>query len=101
MAAAKGLLKRDVVFGHALRNAANPITTTVTGWFAALLAGSFFVESIFNYEGIGKVTVNALLLFDVPVLLGAILSVSCIYVVINIFTDLIYRAIDVRVGLEG
>lgn len=96
VARAKGLSPLVLEWKHALRNAANPIITSISGWFAALLAGSFFVESIFNYNGIGKVTVNALLMFDVPVLIGAIITVSGIYVLINIGTDLIYRSLDVK-----
>ncbi len=57
---AKGLSRRTVVFKHALRNALNPVITAITGWFAELLAGAFFVEYIFGWKGIGKVTVDAL-----------------------------------------
>ena len=51
---AKGLSKRAVVFKHALRNALNPVVTAITGWFAELLAGAFFVEYIFGWKGMGK-----------------------------------------------
>jgi len=57
---AKGLSKKAVIIKHALRNALNPVITAVTGWFAELLAGAFFVEYIFGWKGIGKVTVDAL-----------------------------------------
>ncbi|MDX1684776.1 MAG: ABC transporter permease [Saprospiraceae bacterium] len=100
MARAKGMGEWSVLRKHVFRNAGNPIITAVSGWFAALIAGSFFVESIFNYNGIGKVTVNALLMFDVPVLIGAIVTISGLYVLVNIITDLIYRALDVRTELE-
>ena len=98
-ARSKGLKEYAVIFRHALRNAANPITTTVSGWFAALIAGSFFVESIFNYQGIGSVTVRALIMFDVPLLLGAIIVISALYVLINIITDIMYAILDVRIQL--
>ncbi|HXL54767.1 MAG TPA: ABC transporter permease, partial [Chitinophagaceae bacterium] len=52
---AKGLSKKAVIFKHALRNALNPVVTAITGWFAELLAGAFFVEYIFGWKGIGKV----------------------------------------------
>ncbi|HWJ91695.1 MAG TPA: ABC transporter permease, partial [Flavisolibacter sp.] len=55
---AKGLSKRAVVWKHALRNALNPVITAITGWFAELLAGAFFIEYIFGWKGIGKVTVD-------------------------------------------
>ncbi len=51
---AKGLYKKTVIWKHALRNALNPVITAVTGWFAELLAGAFFVEYIFGWKGIGK-----------------------------------------------
>src|SRR5664279_5549041 len=54
---AKGLSKKTVILRHALRNALNPVVTAITGWFAELLAGAFFVEYIFGWQGIGKVTV--------------------------------------------
>src|SRR5258706_13815383 len=57
---AKGLRKRTVIFKHALRNALNPVITAITGWFAELLAGAFFVELIVACRGIGKITVDAL-----------------------------------------
>lgn len=57
---AKGLSTRSVIWKHALRNALNPVITAITGWFAELLAGAFFVEYIFGWKGIGKVTVDAL-----------------------------------------
>ena len=58
----------------------NPVITALSGWFAALLAGAFFVEFIFNFKGLGFVTVNALLNYDIPVILGALLfTCSSIY----------------------
>ena len=70
---AKGLGKMQVIWKHALRNALNPVITAVTGWFAELLAGAFFVEYIFGWKGIGKVTVDALEKLDFPVVMGSVL----------------------------
>src|SRR5690606_29409340 len=61
---AKGLNTSKVVWRHALPNALNPVVTAVTGWLAELLAGSFFIEYIFGWKGIGKITVDALDKFD-------------------------------------
>ena len=61
-AQAKGLSRRKVIKDHVLRNAMNPVITALSGWTAALLAGAFFVEFIFNYKGLGYVTVQALIL---------------------------------------
>ncbi|CAN5130678.1 ABC transporter permease [soil metagenome] len=96
---AKGLSTRAVIINHALRNALNPVITTITGWFAELLAGSFFVEYIFGWKGIGKITVDALEKLDYPVVMGAVLFSSVIFVIINILADALYAVIDPRVKL--
>lgn len=96
-ARAKGLPQSVVVFRHALPNALNPVITAITGWFAELLAGSFFIEYIFNWNGVGKVTVDALEKLDYPVVMGAVLLSACIFIVVNLFTDVLYRVIDPRI----
>lgn len=97
---AKGLSKRSVVFKHALRNALNPVITAVTGWFAELLAGAFFIEYIFGWKGIGKITVDALEKLDYPVVMGAVLFSAVIFVLINMLSDILYRIIDPRIKLQ-
>jgi len=94
---AKGLRKRTVVFKHALRNALNPVITAITGWFAELLAGAFFVEYIFGWKGIGKITVDALEKLDYPVVMGSVLLSACIFIAINIAADLLYSRVDPRI----
>ncbi len=94
---AKGLTKTTVIFKHALRNALNPVITAITGWFAELLAGSFFIEYIFGWKGIGKITVNALEKLDYPVVMGAVLLSAFIFICINILADFIYTLVDPRV----
>lgn len=96
---AKGLDKYKVVFRHGLRNALNPVITAITGWFAELLAGAFFVEYIFGWKGIGKLTVNALEKLDYPVVMGAVLLSAFIFILINILADILYRLIDPRIRL--
>lgn len=97
---AKGLNKRRVVFGHALRNALNPVITSITGWFAELLAGAFFVEYIFGWKGIGKVTVDALEKLDFPVVMGSVLITAAFFIAINILADIFYGIIDPRIRLK-
>jgi peptide/nickel transport system permease protein len=97
---AKGLKKRSIIFKHALRNALNPVITAVTGWFAELLAGAFFVEYIFGWKGIGKITVDALEKLDYPVVMGAVLLSAFIFILINILADLLYRLVDPRIRLQ-
>jgi len=94
---AKGLHKRTVIFKHALRNALNPVITAITGWFAELLAGAFFVEYIFGWRGIGKITVDALEKLDYPVVMGSVLLSACIFIGINILADVLYGVVDPRV----
>jgi peptide/nickel transport system permease protein len=96
---AKGLSKARVIFFHALPNALNPVITSVSGWFASLLAGAFFVEYIFSWKGIGKITVDALEKADYPVVMGAVVLVAVIFIVLNIVVDLLYKLLDPRIGL--
>jgi peptide/nickel transport system permease protein len=99
-ARAKGLSERAVIYRHALKNALNPVVTAIANWFASLLAGSFFVEYVFGYNGLGKTTVDALEMSDFPVVMGSILFITFIFVVINILVDMIYVWIDPRVKLN-
>jgi ABC-type dipeptide/oligopeptide/nickel transport system permease component len=97
---AKGLSKRTVIWKHALRNALNPVITAITGWFAELLAGAFFIEYIFGWKGIGKVTVDALEKLDFPVVMGSVLVTATFFIAINILADVLYGIIDPRVRLK-
>ena len=97
---AKGLGKMQVIWKHALRNALNPVITAVTGWFAELLAGAFFVEYIFGWKGIGKVTVDALEKLDFPVVMGSVLISATFFIVINILADILYGMVDPRVRMQ-
>jgi peptide/nickel transport system permease protein len=97
---AKGLPARVVVWKHALRNALNPVITAITGWFAELLAGAFFVETIFGWKGIGKVTVDALEKLDFPVVMGSVLVTSFFFIMVGLLSDLLYGLVDPRVRLS-
>lgn len=99
-AKAKGLSNRTIIYRHALKNALNPVITAIANWFASLLAGSFFVEYVFGYNGLGKTTVDALEMSDFPVVMGSILFIAFIFVAINILVDLIYVWVDPRVKLS-
>lgn len=95
---AKGLSKKSVIFRHALRNALNPVITAVTGWFAELLAGAFFVEDIFVWKWVGKVTVDALEKLDFPVVMGSVLVTASFFILVNLMADILYGIIDPRVS---
>jgi peptide/nickel transport system permease protein len=97
---AKGLSKRAVIWKHGLRNALNPVITAITGWFAELLAGAFFIEYIFGWKGIGKVTVDALEKLDFPVVMGSILISATFFILVNILADILYAIIDPRVRVR-
>jgi ABC-type dipeptide/oligopeptide/nickel transport system permease component len=97
---AKGLSRRRVIWVHALRNALNPVVTAITGWFAELLAGAFFIEYIFGWKGIGKVTVDALEKLDFPVVMGSVLVTATFFIFINILADILYGLIDPRVRIS-
>lgn len=94
---AKGLSRSKVIFTHALQNALNPVITAITGWFAELLAGAFFVEYIFGWKGIGKVTVDALEKLDFPVVMGSVLVTACFFILVNLLADILYGWVDPRV----
>ncbi|MGC4059121.1 MAG: ABC transporter permease [Chitinophagaceae bacterium] len=89
----------QVYMRHALPNALNPVVTAISGWTAELLAGSFFVEYIFGWKGLGKLTVDALDRFDFPLVMGSVLLSATIFVVVNLLTDLIYTRLDPRVRI--
>ncbi len=98
-ARAKGLSERRVIWRHALPNALNPVITSVSGWFASLLAGAFFIEYIFSWKGLGKVTVEALEKADYPVVMGAVLLIAVIFILINMLVDIAYKLLDPRIRL--
>jgi peptide/nickel transport system permease protein len=99
-AKAKGLTPFQVVRRHALKNALNPVVTAISGWFASLMAGAFFVEYIFSWNGLGKITVDALELSDLPVVMGAVLFIAFLFVIVNLLVDISYTLLDPRVKLE-
>ena len=96
---AKGLTRNQVIFKHGLRNAMNPIITAITGWFGELLAGAFFVEFIFGWQGIGKLTIEALDKLDYPVVMGGLILSSLIFIFVNISTDILLEKIDKRINI--
>jgi peptide/nickel transport system permease protein len=100
-ATAKGLSKKVVILKHALRNALNPVVTSITGWFASLIAGAFFVEYIFDFKGLGHETVNALTMFDFPVVMGAVLLIAFVFVLVNILVDILYTLLDPRIRIDA
>lgn len=99
-ARAKGLGATQVFMKHALRNALNPVVTTVSAWFAGLLAGTYFIEFVFNWPGIGLVVFNGIEKLDYPIIQGVVLFSAVIFVVVNTLADLLYGFIDPKVRLR-
>jgi peptide/nickel transport system permease protein len=99
-ARAKGLDERTVIVKHALRNALNPVVTTVSAWFAGLLAGTYFIEYIFNWPGLGLAAFNAIEKLDFPMIQGVVLFTAVVFVVMNILSDIVYAMIDPKVRLS-
>ena len=99
-ARAKGLSEYQIIKNHAIKNAMNPVVTAISGWFASMLAGAVFVEYIFGWNGLGKEIVNALNTLDLPVIMGAVLIIAIIFIIINIFVDIMYAWLDPKVKLQ-
>ncbi len=97
----KGLSKVEVIYRHAIKNALNPVITAISGWFASMLAGSVFVEYIFGWKGMGKEIVNSINTLDIPVIIGIVLTVSTLFITINILLDLIYTLLDPNIKLTN
>ncbi|MGI9205063.1 MAG: ABC transporter permease [Woeseiaceae bacterium] len=96
-ARAKGLPVHRVLLKHALKNAAVPIVTVIGISFALLISGVVVTETVFNIPGLGRLTVDAILRRDYPVIQGVILVFSATYVVVNLLVDLSYGLFDPRI----
>ena len=96
-ARSKGLSSIQILWRHALKNALTPVVTAASGWFASLLAGAVFVEYIFGWKGLGREIVAALNGLDIPVIMGAVITIAFIFTLINFCVDWIYMILDPRV----
>jgi peptide/nickel transport system permease protein len=94
---AKGASIRAILFRHALRNASVPIVTTIGIGIALLIGGVVVTESVFAIPGLGRLTVDAILRRDYPVIQGVILMFSGVYVLINLLIDIAYTVLDPRI----
>lgn len=96
-ARAKGLVERDVLIRHALRNALIPVVTVIGLDFGAYLTGSILTETVFSWPGLGRYVVLAISRRDLPAVQGAVLFLSVVFVVVNLITDVAYQKVDPRV----
>jgi ABC-type dipeptide/oligopeptide/nickel transport system permease component len=100
-ARAKGLRERVVVLGHVLRNAAIPIVTVMGLQFGYALGGAIIIEQVFSLPGIGRLTLNAVLERNYPVVQGAVLLVTFLFMLTTILTDSLYAVFDPRIRQSG
>lgn len=99
-ARSKGLSERIVIFKHALRNAAIPIVTMIGLSIARLFSGALIIETVFSWPGLGKLSYDAVLQRDYPVLMGTTLLVATMVVVGNMMADITYSLIDPKIRYE-
>ena len=98
-ARAKGLTRRKVIGKHTLRAVLTPLVTLAGLDLAGLLGGAIITEQVFNFNGVGKMSVNAIQRHDLPLVVGIVLLVASFVIVANIIVDLLYAVIDPRVRL--
>jgi peptide/nickel transport system permease protein len=96
-ARAKGMGHQDILFVHALKNASVPIVTVIGIGIALLIGGAVVTESVFAIPGLGRLTVDAILRRDYPLIQGLVLLFSFIYVLVNLLIDLSYTLLDPRI----
>jgi peptide/nickel transport system permease protein len=94
---AKGLAPRRVLVRHALKNASLPVVTIIGVGFALLIGGAVVTESVFALPGLGRLTVDAIVRRDYPVIQGVTLVVSGVYVLVNLVIDVLYVVLDPRI----
>lgn len=100
-ARAKGLRERAVVLGHVVRNAAIPILTVLGLQFGYALGGAIIIEQVFSLPGVGRLTLNAVLERNYPVVQGAVLLVTFLFMLTNVITDSLYAVVDPRIREHG
>jgi peptide/nickel transport system permease protein len=96
-ARAKGVGQGAILYVHALKNAAVPIVTVVGIGVALLIGGAVVTETVFAIPGVGRLTVDAILQRDYPVIQGVVLMFSFVYVIVNLIVDLLYTLFDPRI----
>ncbi|HYM71081.1 MAG TPA: ABC transporter permease [bacterium] len=96
-ARAKGLAGRAVVIGHGLRNALLPVVTVIGLQVGSLLTGAILTETIFSWPGVGRFMYDSILFRDYPVILAGVLLFSLVFVLVNLFVDVLYAFLDPRI----
>ena len=98
-ARSKGIANNKVIYLHALKNALIPVITILNA-SGNLIAGSMFVESVFNIPGMGSLMVKAIQSRDIPVVQACVLAIALVSCIVNLATDILYAVVDPRVRFE-
>lgn len=96
-ARAKGVIEFWVIVKHALRNALLPVVTVIGSTIGLAIGGAIFIESVFNWPGMGLLLVDAVTTRDYPVIMGATLVIGACVIVVNLLTDIAYAVVDPRI----
>ena len=96
-ARSKGMGQSGILFIHALKNAAVPIVTVIGIGVALLIGGAVVTESVFAIPGLGRLTIDAIVRRDYPVIQGIVLLFSLVYVLVNLAVDVLYTLLDPRI----
>lgn len=99
-ARAKGLSSAIVVYKHTLRNALNPVITVIGLQFGWTLGSAMVVEEVFAWPGVGRLVIWSIYSRDYPVLQGTSLIIACLFVLVNLFVDVLYAFLDPRIKYE-
>ena len=99
-ARSKGIANNKVIYLHALKNALIPVITILGMRLGNLIAGSMFVESVFNIPGMGSLMVKAIQSRDIPVVQACVLAIALVSCIVNLVTDILYAVVDPRVRFE-
>jgi peptide/nickel transport system permease protein len=99
-ARAKGIGRLQVVYGHALRNALLPVITVIGLAIPQLLGGTLITETIFQWPGMGSLSIEAIRQRDYPVVMGVTLVCACVVLLVNLATDLVYAVVDPRIRYD-
>ena len=94
---AKGLAERTIIVRHAMRNALIPVITIIGAQISFLLGGTVIVESIFSLPGMGRLTLDAVIRRDYPMVQGTVMVMAIIFISVNLIIDLMYAVIDPRI----
>ena len=99
-AKAKGVRRSMLIINHAWLNTSAPMILDSGRWLGSLLAGTVFVEFVFGWNGIGKLTANAIDQADMPVLMGAVLFIAVFYILLKTFSEILYSTLDPRIDMK-